>query len=347
MSELISFRDIQPGFRHPELVRHELTRVEAAVLDPNYANKQPGIKSVKEAFGLSDADVYYMPTGTSANLTAIEAMCPRSFDAVISPATGHINNYETGATESRGHKIITVEAPDAKLTPALIDKALEPYVGNSNERVVPRGVYLTQITELGTVYSKDELAALIAHAKSKDLLTYLDGARLAMGIASESADITTEEFGQLGLDIFSVGGTKNGGVGEALIVSNDDLKADMPHYVMQGGFLLKRPEVYDWQFERFFGQDEFWLQLARHANAMAGLLRAGLKDVGIELLHDGDANHAFVPMKNSDVEKLQKEYDFSAWGKIDDDTTKIRLVTGWLTTEDHIDGLLKRIGLLS
>jgi len=344
--EVISFRDIQPGFRHPELIRHELTRVEEAMGSSPSTDIQPGVLSIKEAFSVPDADIYYMPNGTSANLTAIDAMCPRSFDAVIAPTSGHINNFETGATESRGHKIITVEAPDAKLTPALIDEALEPYEGNSSERVVPKGMYLTQITELGTIYSKNELAALVAHAKNRDLLTYLDGARMAMGIASESADITTDEFGQLGLDIFSIGGTKNGGVGDALLVNNDDLKADMPRYVMQGGSLLKRPDMYDWQFERFFGEDAFWLNLARHANAMAELLRVGLKDAGVELIHEADANHAFIPMKNAVVEQLQAEYDFSTWGKIDEHTTKVRLVCGWLTKTGHIDQFLDRIGSL-
>lgn len=336
-----SFRDIAPGFRHPDLIKHELGRSEAAILALTHnttpADAQLGALSIRETFGMPDADIHYMPNGTSANLAAIAAMCVRSFDAVVAPSTGHVQNYEAGATESRGHKIITAPAPDAKLTPDSLDAALEFYEDGSSEKVRPTMVYLTQITELGTVYSKAELAAIVAHAKTRNLFVYLDGARLAMGIASESADISPAEFGQLGLDMFCIGGTKNGGVGEALVVNNDALKDDMSRYLLQNGALLKKPDLYDWQFERFFGEDELWLNLGRHANAMAGLLREGLQSNGFEILHPSDANHVFMCLSDDDATQLRERYDFSPWGKIDDVTTKVRLVCGWLTSQALVE----------
>jgi threonine aldolase len=337
-----SFFDIYPGSAHPEILRYLLEHNLDHFIDPEqdtYA--QLGVERIKKAFGIPEADIHYLPNGTISNVTGLSSML-KPFEGVICPASGHINNYEAGAFEATGHKVITVDAPDGKLTVALIDKAVRDYKGY--EMVMPRVIYLTQVTEEGTVYNKEELTAIISYANSKHLYTFLDGARLAMAIASESANITTQEFGQLGLDMFYIGGTKNGGLyGEALVINNDIFKPDFDSYMKRRGAHMGKQRPMSLQFARFFDEDNLWLKLAEHANAVGQYLRQGLVDIGAELVGSSDANHAFIIMKNEDAVELEKDYDLGRWQIIDDQNTKIRLVCSWTTTNEDVDGLVEAV----
>lgn len=334
-----SFHDIYPESPHPEILKYVLKHNLDHFVDPkDDVCAQLGVERVKKAFGVSEADIHYLPNGTISNVIALSSML-KPFEGVICPDTGHINNYEAGALEATGHKIISVDSPDGKLTPKLIDTALKRYMDYNN--VVPRAVYLTQVTEYGTVYTKTELNAVISHAKAKGLYVYLDGARLAMALASKSANITLKEFGRLDLDMFYIGGTKNGGMyGEALVIKNDDLKPDFQNYMKRQGGHMGKQRPMSLQFARFFDDDNLWLSLATHANTMAGRLRQGLASAGAELVHGSDANHVFMVMKNKDLEELEQDYAVDRWENISDETTKVRLVCGWSTTSEDIDGFL-------
>lgn len=286
-----------------------------------------------------------MPNGTSANVTALASML-KPFEGVICPRTGHINNYETGALEATGHKIIQVETADGKLTPELIGQALVDYKDFNNIR--PRVIYLTQVAETGAVYTKVELESIITFAKSNELYTFVDGARLAMAIASEAGNISTKEFGQLDLDMFYIGGTKNGGMyGEALVVKNHKFKQDFASYRKRQAVDMGKQRFMSLQFARFFDEDNLWLELAKHANVMGEYLRAGLSKLGAQLLPEAAANHAFLILANKDIDQLEKNYQFSRWVEVDDKTTKVRLVCGWSTTTADIDEFLEDYKLLS
>jgi len=293
---------------------------------------------IKKAFGVPDADVHFLPTGTVCNVVGLKAML-RPIEGVIAPASGHINTHEAGALEAHGHKIIWVESPDGKLTVELIDKALSSY--EDEHTVIPKVVYLTQVTELGTVYSKDELIKVIEYAKSKNLYTYLDGARLAMAVASRAAGTTMEDMGRLGLDMFYIGGTKNGGMyGEAMVILNDKFKPDFRSYMKQRGGMMSKGRFMGQQFARFFDEDNLWLSLAEHADEMAGLLYIGLKDLGIEFDLAADANQVFPILQDTTIEKLKSNYGFYPWSKVGSDKTKVRLVCSWATPKEKVEEFL-------
>lgn len=300
-----------------------------------------GADRIKCSFGIQNADIHFIPNGTIANVIGLASML-KPFEGVISPDSGHINTHEAGALEATGHKIIWVEAPDGKLTPDRIDIGLGRY--EDEHTVVPRAVYLTQSTELGTAYTKQELEQVIAHAKSKGLFVYLDGARLAMALANKSFGLTMESFGQLGLDIFYVGGLKNGGLyGEAMVVLNDELKPNFRNHMKHRGGLMAKGRFMGQQFARFFDEDGLWLLLAEHANKMADKLQKGLKALGIEFDLESGTNQIFPILSNDLLAKLQKDYGFYEWNKVDTNRTKVRLVCSWATPEDKVDEFIESV----
>jgi threonine aldolase len=244
-----------------------------------------------------------------------------------------------GALEAHGHKIIWVDTHDGKLTPALIDKALSSY--EDEHTVIPKVVYLTQVTELGTVYTNEELRTVINYARAKGLYTFLDGARLAMAVASEAADMSTRDIGSFGLDIFSIGGTKNGGMfGEALVIQNETFKKDFRYFIKQRGGMVAKGRFIGQQFARFFDDDRLWLNLAVHANEMAKLLYQGMKEVGVEFDLAADANQVFPILDNEVYEKLGRNYGFYPWSEMGSDKTKVRFVCSWSTTREQVESLI-------
>lgn len=343
-----SFFDVQPESAHPEVIKYLLEHNLTRFTDPKkdaYAGL--GVKRIKKAFGIPGADIYYFPNGTVTNVTALSSML-HPFEAVICPSTGHINNYEAGAFEATGHKIIAIDSDseDGKLGPTQIETVMEAH--NDPMTVTPRAIYLTQVTEEGAVYTREELTDLIACAKKHNLYTYLDGARLAMAIACKSSNTTMQQFGALGLDMFYIGGAKNGALyGEALVINNEELKPNFYRYMKRQGAAVGKQRPLDLQFARFFDEDNLWVNLAEHANAMGERLRSGLLQLGTELVKNSDANHAFVVMKNGVIDEIEKDFELARWQKIDNSTTKIRLVCGWSTQPEDIDDFLRAVKTLS
>lgn len=332
------FDDYSEGI-HPELLKYisdHNTDTQLTYGRDEYSKL--AAERVKKAFGVPDADVHFLPTGTVCNVIGLKSML-RAVEGVIAPASGHINTHETGALEAHGHKIIWVDTPDGKLTPDLIDEALARY--EDEHTVIPKVVYLTQVTELGTVYTQEELKAVVDHAKSKHLYTFLDGARLAMAVASKAANMTMEAIGNLGLDMFYIGGTKNGGMfGEALVIQNNIFKKDFRHFIKQRGGMMAKGRFIGQQFARFFDEDELWLNFAQHANQMAQLLYEGLKKAGIEFDLAADANQVFPILDNKVYEQLSQDYGFYPWNKVGTDKTKVRFVCSWATTKEAVNSLI-------
>jgi threonine aldolase len=218
--------------------------------------------AIKENIGRNDVDIHFIPGGTQTNMIAISAFL-RPHEAVVSAATGHVNVHETGAIEATGHKVVTVESRDGKLRPETILPVLEFH---SDEHMVkPRLVYISDTTELGTVYSKSELAALSAFCREKRLMLYLDGARLGSALCSPGSDVTLGDLARL-TDAFYIGGTKNGALfGEALVIVSGALKEDFRFHIKQKGALLAKGRMLGLQFYELFRGGLFF-ELARHAN---------------------------------------------------------------------------------
>lgn len=285
-----------------------------------------------KSLGDNTADIHFLPGGTITNLTMI-SYALRSYQAVIAADTGHINVHETGAIEATGHKVIAVKAEDGKLTPERIQPELD---WHANEHYVkPAMVYISNPTELGTVYSKSELEALFTYCKEQGLLFFMDGARLAMALAIPKLHLTLEDLPKL-TDAFYIGGTKAGAmVGEALVIVNDTLKQDMRYNMKQHGALMAKGWLLGIQFEELF-QNNLYVEIGAHSNAMADILRQAFKEAGFSFLSDSPTNQVFPIFPNELIAKINQNYITSPERIIDARHTCIRFCTSWATKEEDV-----------
>ncbi len=220
--------------------------------------------------------------GTQTNLTAISAFL-RPHEAVISANTGHVLVHETGAIEATGHKVISMKVDDGKLKPKHIKMAIDEHT--DEHMVKPKMVYISNPTEIGTIYKKQELKDLSDYCKKNKIILYMDGARLGSALCSKENDIELSDLPKL-TDAFYIGGTKNGALmGEALVICNDSLKEDFRYHIKQKGGLLAKGRVIGIQFLELF-KDDIYFELAKHANNMAEMLKIGISNCGHKFLID-------------------------------------------------------------
>ena len=290
------------------------------------------IELLKNRIECDNADIHLLVGGTQVNLTAISAFL-RPHQAVIGANTSHINCHETGAIEATGHKVITIETDDGKLTSDLIQRVVDAHT--DEHMVQPKLVYISNSTELGTLYTKSELEELHKCCKKNNLIFYLDGARLGSALVSEESDLTLADIGRL-VDAFYIGGTKNGALfGEALVICNDLLKEDFRYFIKQKGGLLAKGRLLGIQFEELF-KDNLYFDIARHSNNMAILLKNALKEKGYKFLTNSSTNQQFPILPNEIINKLSEKYSFNIERIIDENNTAIRLVTSWATEQDIV-----------
>lgn len=278
-------------------------------------------------------DIHFLSGGTQTNLVAISAFL-RPHEAAIAAQTGHIFVHETGAIEATGHKVLTVEVNDGKLNPAKVQEVLDAHT--DEHMVKPKLVYISNTTEIGTVYSKKELQQLSQFCRENNLYLFMDGARLGSALCSEGNDLALSDLPNL-VDAFYIGGTKSGALlGEALVLCNEALKPDFRYHMKQKGALLAKGRVIGIQFLELF-QDNLYFDLAAHANSMAYKLRDKLKEAGVVFLSESNSNQIFPIFSNEVVDQLKVKYRFEIWGKVDDKQIAIRLVTSWATREEAVD----------
>ena len=297
---------------------------------------------LKGKIGRQDVDIHFIPGGTQTNLIAISAFL-RPHEAVIAPLTGHIEVHETGAIEATGHKIITMGGKEGKLTPADVEQALQTHT--DEHMVKPKLVYISNATEVGSIYTKAELKALSDFCQEHKLLLFVDGARLGSALTSPLNDLTLSDLANL-VDAFYIGGTKNGAlIGEALVICTHSLKEDFRFHIKQKGALLAKGRLLGIQFSELF-RDNLFFELAQHANEMAAKIQDTLKDLGCPLLLHSPSNQIFPILSNELIKELEKDYAFSIWERVDAHTSVVRLVTSWATREDMVDSFvadLKRL----
>lgn len=290
------------------------------------------IHLIKKQLKNDQVDVHFLVGGTQTNLIAISAFL-RPHEAVIAADSGHIYTHETGAIEATGHKVYPIATSDGKLTPAHILEALEIHC--DEHMVKPKLVFISDSTEIGTIYSREEVEALSKLCKEKKLYLYMDGARLASALTSSENNINLSDLPDL-VDAFYIGGTKNGAMmGEALVICNDALKEDFRYHMKQKGALLAKGSLLGIQFETYF-QDNLYFEIGTHTNHMATILKDGLADLGCKFLTHSPSNQLFPILPNPVVEELEKTYSFIRWEKISDTHCAIRLVTSWATKEQDV-----------
>lgn len=292
---------------------------------------------LKKVLKNNKIDIHFMTGGTQTNLICISSFL-KQYEAVIAVDTGHIATHETGAIEACGHKVITAKSNDGKLCKEIIEKILETH--NNEHMVKPKLVYISNSTEIGTIYTKEELTSLYNYCKEKDLILFIDGARMGAAITSKKNNLELSNLVNL-CDAFYIGGTKNGALlGEALIICNDRLKEDFRYNIKQKGALLAKGRLLGIQFIELFKEGLFF-DLANHANEMALLIQDALIKEGYTLLIESPTNQIFPIMPNSSIEKLKEKYDFHIWEEYDENYTVIRLVTSWATDKDKVLSFIK------
>ena len=295
---------------------------------------------IKKEIGTSDVEVHFVSGGTQANLTVISSAL-KPYESVIAAKTGHIAIHEAGAIEFTGHRINEIITVDGKLTPELILPVLIEH--HDEHMVVPKMVYISNSTELGTIYNKDELQKLNTFCKKNNLYLYLDGARLGAALTAKDQDLSMQDLTKL-VDVFYIGGTKNGALlGEAIILINDDLKQKFRYSMKQKGALLAKGRLFGIQFSELFRNGLFY-ELSKHANDMAYKLVDGIQDLGFSFTAPPATNIIFPIIADEIVTKLEKKYHFYQWEKLKTEYTSIRLVTSWATREDKVDEFINDLG---
>ncbi|KAH6690331.1 threonine aldolase [Plectosphaerella plurivora] len=299
--------------------------------------------------GVPTSSIHFVVSGTLANIISIGS-CLRPHEAVIASDIGHIVVREAGAIEATGHKLITVpHAPGGKLTVDSIQAALDKNA-HFPHMAKPRMVYLSNATELGTVYTKPELSAISRFCGGRGLLLFLDGARLAAASAAVHTDsiLNMKDIAEL-TDMFWIGGTKVGALlGEAIVISNQALAADFVFHVKQRGGLLAKGRILGVQFMELFRPNpagsNLFFDLAAHANQMAALLSSGIAEAGHKLAATTETNQVFPILPNDLITMLQESYSFYVWEKAaDGDSSVIRLVTSWATDQKQVKAFISAV----
>lgn len=281
-----------------------------------------------------EVDIHFVPSGTAANLICI-ASCLRPYEAVVTVKSGHIASKEAGAIEATGHKLILVDGELGKMSPTALESAVSqnqffPHMSK------PRLVYVSNSTELGTVYTREDLQHIRDVCDRWDLLLMVDGARIGVALASPaSGNLTLRHLVDLA-DLFWIGGTKNGALlGEAVVVRRG-LVDGFAFHLKQHGALLAKSRVMGVQFAELF-RGNLFLELAAHANRMAMLIADNFQRLGYKLSAETETNQVFVILPPDVVDMLREKYNFYVWGRPDQHRIVIRIVTSWATDESVVD----------
>lgn len=309
--------------------------------EDHYCNQARAL--IKQACQSDSIDVHFLVGGTQTNTTVISHTL-RPYQGVLTAVSGHINVHETGAIESTGHKVLSIATPDGKLTATQIEDAVlaHQHEDGPEHMVQPGMVYISFPTEVGTVYTLEELESISAVCRKYALPLFVDGARLGYGLCSPESDITLPQLATLA-DVFYIGGTKVGALfGEAVVISNESLKRDFRYSIKRHGGMLAKGRLLGIQFAQLF-TDNLYMQIAQHAIDEAMRIKSALQAKGIKFLIDSPTNQQFPIFNDAQYEELSKKYLFSFWQRIDEEHTAVRICTSWATKSENVDCLIEDI----
>ncbi|MEM7019960.1 MAG: aminotransferase class I/II-fold pyridoxal phosphate-dependent enzyme [Pseudomonadota bacterium] len=334
---------------YSELAHAEVLAALAAVGEQQLAGYGEDVISLETQEILRDllkqpaADVHFITSGTLANLIGLSWMMTPA-GAVLAADTGHINVHEAGALEATGHKILGVANPEGKVDVEKMEALVKLH--EHEHMVTPEVIYLSQPTELGTVYTRTEFEAVSEFCRRHGLYLYVDGARMGTAITSQGNDLELPTLAALA-DMLYIGGTKNGVLfGEALVVTNSRFQKNFRGAIKQRGGLLAKSYSISAQFKALF-QDNLYFQLAAHANAMAQRLVEGIEKLGYGFHSPTQTNQVFPIIPRSVIEQLETMYGFYIWVEPDGGDPAIRLVTSWATPASAIDVFLSDLASIT
>jgi len=327
--------DYQTG-AHPDVMRRLVETND--VPTPGYGYDEYTAEArhkILEACKCPDGDVFFLEGGTQTNSVVIDWLIRRG-EGVVCCETAHINVHEAGAIEASGHKVIALPQHDGKLDAAELNEYIAGFYADDTWRHMsaPAMVYISFPTEVGTLYTRRELEDLSSVCREASIPLYIDGARLAYGLAA-SADLTIADIASL-CDIFYIGGTKCGALfGEAVVAREGKRLEGFFTHVKSRGALLAKGRLLGVQFDALF-TDSLYTRIGRHAVALAQRLKTEFRSRGYRLLIDSPTNQQFFILPNSVVDSLAERVSFEYWGPRGEKESAVRFVTSWSTTESDI-----------
>ncbi|MBE6192681.1 MAG: aminotransferase class V-fold PLP-dependent enzyme [Rikenellaceae bacterium] len=296
---------------------------------------------IRKACGLTDARVYLLVGGTQTNATVIDGVLARH-EGVLAAQSGHIAVHESGAIEACGHKVLTLPHYQGKVKAEDVELFIDEFYRDETyeHMVAPGMLYISFPTEYGTVYSLKELEQLSEVCHKADIPLYIDGARLAYGLAADGGDVTLQDIARLA-DVFYIGGTKVGALfGEAVVVTNPKLLHHFTPLIKQHGALMAKGRLLGVQFEALF-KGNLYFEIGKKAVAQALKIKEAFISRGYSAVVDSPTNQQFFLLPNSLIDHLRgNNISFETWGTRGEEQTTVRFVTGWATTESDIDALI-------
>ena len=303
-------------------------------------------EKIRKLCGREDVAVHFLVGGTQTNMTVIAAAL-RPHQGALCASSGHIHVHETGAVEATGHKVLTVPSSDGKITAAQVEQVVDAHRTDASfeHTVQPKLVYISNPTELGTLYTRAELEALSEACRRKGLYLFLDGARLGYGLAAEGNDVTMKDIAHL-CDVFYIGGTKVGALfGEAVVIGNPVLAEDFRYIIKQHGGMLAKGRLLGIQFDALLEED-LYFQIAAKADRLADQLRQTLSELGCPFLVPGVTNQLFPILPDTLLTELAKKYVFCEQERVDDSHRAVRFCTSWATRQEAVEELCSDLRML-
>ena len=297
--------------------------------------------TIRRLCGREDLAVHFLVGGTQTNLTVIAAAL-RPYQAVIAAQSGHIHVHETGAVEATGHKVLALPSRDGKVTAAQVEQLMESHQSQEDpaHEVQPKMVYISYPTELGTLYTRQELEALHRVCRQYGLYLFLDGARLGYGLTAKDCDVTLQDLARL-CDVFYIGGTKVGAMfGEAVVIANPELAGDFRYMIKRQGGMLAKGWLLGLQFEALL-EDGLYFRIAQKANDQADRIRKTLEEAAIPVLVPGSTNQIFPILPVSTLKNLSQKVLYTDMVPVDETHRAIRLCTSWSTGDEAVEELCR------
>ena len=341
---MIQFQcDYNEGAHPAILQRLTETNMEQTVGYSEDAYCEQARRLIREACQCPEAAVHFLVGGTQTNTTVI-AHILRPHQGVIAADTGHINVHETGAIEHTGHKVLALPSVQGKITARQVADAVEAHRrDDSFEHIVQPGmVYISFPTEVGTLYSRQELEDLYHTCRHYQLPLFIDVARLCYGLCSPESDVTLADLARL-CDVFYIGGTKVGALfGEAVVITHPRWQSDFRYSLKQHGGMLATGRLLGLQFETLF-TDNLYFSISRNAIRQALRIQEAIRQAGYPFFMESSTNQQFPIFPDDVLEKLKQEFLFTFWEKTDARHTAVRICTSWATTEENTDRLIAAI----
>ena len=309
--------------------------------EDEYCQEAAGI--IRDLCQAPEAHVHFLMGGTQANLTVLSAAL-KPWQGVIAADTGHIAVHETGSIEACGHKVLALPNESGRLRAEQVERFCRMhYEDETHEHMVmPGAVYVSNPTELGTIYSREELSRLRGVCDRYGMILFVDGARLGYGLASPENDLTLPFLAQTA-DVFYIGGTKQGALfGEAVVIVNDALKRDFRYAIKQRGGMLAKGRLLGLQFAELL-RDGLYFELSEHAVTLALKLRNALAQSGVSFLVDSPTNQQFPILPDALLKRLCGAYTYAYQARVDETHSAVRFCTSWATREEDVDSLIEAI----